>query len=141
MIGTGNSIAPFRSIIPYFHIHKGIKHRDIHLIFGRRKFEDCLYFNELKELTLKEDLFFFHPVYSREREMADGIHKGYIHDVYEKLLANEKEPCRFYLCGWKNMIDEAVRNILALGYQRNDIRLEFYGKSILIVHRCFHHHL
>jgi CDP-4-dehydro-6-deoxyglucose reductase len=127
LICTGTGIAPFRSMIQYLHLHQEMKHHDVHLIFGCRKFGDGLYISELKELEQKEKRFFFHPVYSREQEVADGMYKGYIHGVYEKLLAEEKEPSRFYLCGWKNMIDEAVSNILALGYDRKDIHLELYG--------------
>jgi ferredoxin-NADP reductase len=33
----------------------------------------------------------------------------------------------FYLCGWKNMIDEAKQRILALGYDKKAIHLELYG--------------
>jgi len=36
-------------------------------------------------------------------------------------------PAYFYLCGWKNMIDEAKQRILALGYDKKDIHLELYG--------------
>ena len=36
-------------------------------------------------------------------------------------------PAKFYLCGWKNMIDEAKRRILAFGYDKKDIHLELYG--------------
>jgi ferredoxin-NADP reductase len=37
------------------------------------------------------------------------------------------KPAQFYLCGWKNMIDEAKLRILALGYDRKAIHLELYG--------------
>ncbi|RYY68294.1 MAG: oxidoreductase, partial [Chitinophagaceae bacterium] len=36
-------------------------------------------------------------------------------------------PANFYLCGWKNMIDEAKQRIQALGYDRKAIHQELYG--------------
>ena len=33
----------------------------------------------------------------------------------------------FYLCGWKNMIDEAKQRIQALGFDRKAIHQELYG--------------
>ena len=36
-------------------------------------------------------------------------------------------PASFFLCGWKNMIDEAKQRILALGYDRKSIHQELYG--------------
>jgi ferredoxin-NADP reductase len=46
--------------------------------------------------------------------------------VYES-LTTEKQPALFYLCGWKNMVDEARARIAALGYDKKDIHLELYG--------------
>ena len=50
---------------------------------------------------------YYHPVFSREDNVPEGAYQGYVHQVYEKVLLEEKDPARFYLCGWKNMIDEA----------------------------------
>ncbi|HMI64302.1 MAG TPA: hypothetical protein VK518_25470, partial [Puia sp.] len=36
-------------------------------------------------------------------------------------------PASFFLCGWKNMIDEAKQRIQALGYDRKSIHQELYG--------------
>jgi ferredoxin-NADP reductase len=36
-------------------------------------------------------------------------------------------PANFFLCGWKNMIDEAKQRIQALGYDRKSIHQELYG--------------
>jgi ferredoxin-NADP reductase len=37
-----------------------------------------------------------------------------------------KEPI-FYLCGWRNMIDEAQKNLLNLGFPSSHIQTELYG--------------
>jgi CDP-4-dehydro-6-deoxyglucose reductase len=41
--------------------------------------------------------------------------------------SGEPSPAGFYLCGWKNMIDEAKQRITALGYDRKSIHQELYG--------------
>ena len=125
LICTGTGIAPFRSMAHWIHQHK-IAHKNIHLIFGCRKLTDQLYGAELKALEMQENNFFYHPVFSREDAVPDGAHKGYVHSVYEQLLA-AKNPSQFYLCGWKNMIDEAKQRLIAAGYDKKDIHLEIYG--------------
>ena len=125
LICTGTGIAPFRSMVHWIHQQK-IAHKNIHLIFGCRKLSDQLYGQELKALETLGNNFFYHPVFSREDEVPDGAHKGYVHALYEQLLA-AKNPSLFYLCGWKNMIDEAKQRIMAAGYDKKDIHLEIYG--------------
>ena len=128
LICTGTGIAPFRSMIHYINMHN-IPHQDIHLVFGCRKFGDALYANELKEMMRKEPRFFFHTCYSREEEenLEHLVRIGYVHQVFEEILEKNKVPSYFYLCGWKNMIDEAKQRIMAMGYDRKDIHLELYG--------------
>jgi CDP-4-dehydro-6-deoxyglucose reductase len=125
LICTGTGIAPFRSMVHWIHQQK-IAHKNIHLIFGCRKLTDQLYGSELKALEPLENNFYYHPVFSREDAVPDGAYKGYVHGVYEQLLA-AKNPAQFYLCGWKNMIDEAKQRIMAAGYDKKDIHLEIYG--------------
>ncbi len=125
-ICTGTGIAPFHSMVHYIHTHQ-IPHKNLHLIFGCRKLEDGLYVDELRELEKLEPGFFFHPCYSRETEVPDKAHKGYVHPVYEAMTDHGKNPAKFYLCGWKNMIDEAKQRIVDLGYDRKAIHLELYG--------------
>jgi len=125
-ICTGTGIAPFRSMTHYMDAHN-VAHQKIHLIFGCRTFADGLYMKELKELEQKHPNFHFHPVFSREAEVGEGMYKGYVHQVYEQLTQENKQPARFYLCGWKNMVDEAKQRIVDLGYDRKDIHLELYG--------------
>jgi CDP-4-dehydro-6-deoxyglucose reductase len=125
LICTGTGIAPFRSMVHWIHQQK-IAHKNIHLIFGCRKLTDQLYGSELKALEPLENNFYYHPVFSREDAVPDGAYSGYVHAVYEQLLA-VKNPSQFYLCGWKNMIDEAKQRIMAAGYDKKDIHLEIYG--------------
>jgi len=127
LICTGTGVAPFRSMAHYIHQHN-IPHQKIYLIFGTRYLKDCLYKEEFEQLVTELDNFYYLPTFSREDKTLQHIHHGYVHHVYEKIVVREnKPPAWFYLCGWKNMIDEAKEKIIALGYDKHDVRLELYG--------------
>ncbi len=122
LVCTGTGIAPFRSMVNYISLHN-IPFKNIHLIFGCRKKEDLLYYDELKELEKKLPNFHFHPTLSREH--WDGRY-GYVHPIYEE-LCKDKPDASFYLCGWRHMIDEAKKRIMAMGYENKSIHEELYG--------------
>ncbi|MGZ5245695.1 MAG: ferredoxin--NADP reductase [Flavitalea sp.] len=145
-ICTGTGIAPFRSMVHDIY-YRNIPHKNIYLIFGCRKFADGLYGKELKDLEQKLEGFHYIPTYSRE-EAGDGYRTGYVHSAYEEIFGEKSKmfgetylqetenhiskvaevyPADFYLCGWKNMIDEAKQRIISMGYDKKNIHLELYG--------------
>jgi ferredoxin-NADP reductase len=136
LICTGTGVAPFRSMAHHL-VNHGISHQEIFLIFGCRKFHDCLYGKELKALEEKDPNFHYIPTFSREEPKDPLIKTGYVHKIYEEIcreatISNNGDgkalkPAYFYLCGWKNMIDEAKQRILSMGYDKKSIRQELYG--------------
>jgi ferredoxin-NADP reductase len=122
LICTGTGIAPFRSMVHYIKLHD-VPHQNIYLLFGSRTQQDLLYYNELNEL--QQNLPGFHYIPTLSREEWTG-RTGYVHSIYEE-LCNERQPAKFYLCGWKNMIDEAKKRITEMGYDRKAIHQELYG--------------
>ena len=132
-ICTGTGIAPFRSMIHHIHNHN-IPHRDIYLIFGCRKFPDGLYGTEMRAMEEKLPDFYYIPTFSREVASNANhlVRLGYVHGVYEeicrkKISEGHTVKAKFFLCGWRNMIDEAKQRIQQLGYEKKSIHQELYG--------------
>lgn len=124
-ICTGTGIAPFRSMI--LDLKKtGKAHRGLHLIFGTRKESGILYRAELEELTKTLPGFRYEVALSRQADWPEW--KGYVHQVYMAQYQSPRHDVAFYICGWSNMIDAAVENLLLnLGFQRTQIHFELYG--------------
>ena len=125
MICTGTGIAPFRSML--LHIRENhLPFRHIHLIFGVRHVSDLLYHEEFVQMAEQFPHFKYDAVLSRSEDWQG--YKGYVHQVYMKDYALPLPDTIFMLCGWTQMIDLAVENlIINLGYQRNQILYELYG--------------
>jgi CDP-4-dehydro-6-deoxyglucose reductase len=122
LICTGTGIAPFRSMVQNI-LRKKIPHQGINLIYGCRKKNNLMYFDELRQLEQEMQGFRYYPTLSRE--VWEGK-TGYVHDIYETLCQNQT-PANFFLCGWKAMIDDAKGRIKELGYDKKDIHVELYG--------------
>jgi CDP-4-dehydro-6-deoxyglucose reductase len=128
-ICTGTGIAPFRSMIHYIQLHD-IPHKDIYLLFGTRSQKDLVYMEEMRRMEKEVEGFRYIPTLSREK--WDGC-CGYVHAIYENLVHEKMNgsahvpSAAFFLCGWKNMIDEAKKRIMELGYDRKAIHQELYG--------------
>ena len=128
-ICTGTGIAPFRSMVHHIKRHN-VPHRNIYLLFGTRKQEDLVYLEEMRQLEQEVENFKYIPTLSREQ--WDGC-CGYVHAVYENLVhekmngSGQLPEAKFYLCGWKAMVDEAKKRIQDLGYDRKAIHQELYG--------------
>lgn len=132
MICTGTGVAPFRSMLKYIQ-QQNIPHRKLHLIFGTRHAEGILYQEEFVELQKTLPGFRFSVALSRESNLDPqlfpfDVHHGYVHSFYLNEYSTLRSDVKFYLCGWQNMVDEAVLNLFdKIGYDKRQIITELYG--------------
>ncbi len=125
LVCTGTGVAPFRSMLRDLQ-HTKKPHRNLHLIFGARTEADILYRDEFEELARTMSGFRYDIALSRQPDWLG--YRGYVHQVYLEHYAQKRPDVLFYLCGWSNMIDEAVAHLLVeLGYDRKQILYELYG--------------
>ena len=124
-ICTGTGIAPFRSMIWDIYLRQ-IPHRKIHLIFGARYEKDILYRKEFETFEKLLPSFKFDVALSRETDWKGS--KGYVHNIYTEGYRKKRTNVDFYICGWSNMIDDAVAKlIIDLGYDKSQVHYELYG--------------
>lgn len=129
-ICTGTGVAPFRSMLWDIYNNK-IPHKNIHLIFGTRTEDGILYEKELEDLMEKMPDFKYSVALSRAEVLSEKKYelvKGYVHPIYQKHFAKVRDDVDFWICGWSNMIDEAVAKLMInMGYDKKQIHYELYG--------------
>ena len=125
LICTGTGVAPYRSML--IDLQKSKKpHKNIHLIFGTRYEDGILYREEFEQMEKDIPGFKYSIALSREEDW-NGT-KGYVHQIYMDKYKDLRPDVDFYICGWSNMIDDAVANlILKLGYDKSQVHYELYG--------------
>ncbi len=124
-VATGTGIAPFHSMLQDLYKRPRLT-KNIYLIFGTRYLKDLLYRKEMEEMERNIPNFKFIFTLSRENSPEYNGRKGYVHEVYEEIFA-DKRPADFYLCGWRNMTDEARKRIATLGYDKDSLHMEIFG--------------
>ncbi|MBP7822007.1 MAG: ferredoxin--NADP reductase [Saprospiraceae bacterium] len=127
LICTGTGVAPFRSMIfDIFENKPADFHPKIHLIFGTKTLKQTIYKTEFEALALKYPHHFQYSIVLSKEADWEG-YQGHVHQVYLSKYAQVNPAVKFYLCGWSNMIDDAVANLIKLGYERTQIKYELYG--------------
>ena len=125
-ICTGTGIAPFRAMLHEIR-NKNLIHQRIDLIFGTRTLESMLFMDEMRELEKAWPNFHYHIALSREQSAHWKGTKGYVHQIYEKLYADQRDAY-FYICGWDDMINEAISRLEGMNYKkRQQIVYESYS--------------
>ena len=125
LICTGTGVAPFRSMIREVN-NRQLAYKSIHLIFGCRQEADILYRAELEDLARKMPHFRYDIALSRAEEWQG--YRGYVHQIYQAHYAQPRPDVKFMICGWSQMIDEAVAHLmLDMGYDRSQVLYELYG--------------
>ncbi len=123
-ICTGTGIAPFRSMLREMAAKEW--KQSVHLIFGTRYVDGILYRKEME--ALERDFPSFKYSIALSREATEDYHQGYVHKIYEQAYQDIQQGIHFYICGWSNMVDEAVKKLTEdMGYPKEQVHYELYG--------------
>ena len=131
-ICTGTGVGPFRSMLLDIHRNK-IKTGDLVMVFGTRDKQSMLYVKDMEYLENQLPQMKYLPILSREE--INGK-QGYVHKVYTEVVNDYFKQmeegkyndldCVFYVCGWKDMVKEARANLMAMGFDKKQIKQEIY---------------
>lgn len=123
-ICTGTGIAPFRSMLRQMATSE-LK-QPVHLIFGTRREDGMLYQKEMEALQTNFPNFTYSVALSRQA--TEQHYEGYVHQIYEQAYQQVQPGIHFYICGWSNMVDEAVKKLTEeMGYPKEQVHYELYG--------------
>ena len=108
---------------------KVIPHRaEVHLIFGARYEHDILFREEFEFFEKNLPNFKFDVALSRQNQLIGQVIKDMSSDIYTEGYQNVRSDVDFYICGWSNMIDDAVAKLIVdLGYDKSQVHYELYG--------------
>lgn len=129
LICTGTGVAPFKSMVDHVFFND-LPFKKIHLIFGTRNEEEILYRETFEQYAKSDSRFEYSVCLSREEpnESWPGhFNSGYVHQIYNQKYPKDGTDRLFMLCGWSEMIDDAVEQLSSLGYSRQQITYELYG--------------
>lgn len=121
---TGTGVAPFRSMIKHIAQQK-LPFGTIDLVYGARLEQDIYYRTEFEKLAAELDNFNYHVCLSRQEYKG---YQGYVHQVYQKIASQKHQAdVHFMFCGWREMVDQARKELSELNYTKDQIQFELYG--------------
>ncbi len=120
-LGTGSGCSPLRSILENA-LQKSSYQIPMTLYFGLRFRGDIFWQDYFKDLARQHPNFNYKVVLSKPDEGWQGL-SGHITDIVDKEVANASD-CAAYLCGNKQMVEEASKILLAKGCPKERIYSE-----------------
>jgi ferredoxin-NADP reductase len=120
-IATGTGIAPFRALLQA-HLHAASP--AITLLFGVRYESNILYRAEFEEMARRFPQFRFWPTLSRPDPTWTG-RSGHVQAHLAEAIGSRRDV-DVYLCGLKQMVDDARSILKEMGFDRKQIFYEKY---------------
>lgn len=117
LVGTGSGLAPLYGIVTdaLSQGHTGA----IHLFHGSRNLDGLYLIDEMQELSMKFNNFYYTPCLSGE-DVSDDYARGRAHDIALS-FAQTLSGWRVYLCGHPEMVNQTKRMAYMKGASLNDI--------------------
>jgi ferredoxin-NADP reductase len=123
-IATGSGVVPYLSMLRTLQQTNHHWEHPIYLVFGTRHAVNIIGKEELEALAQAQPLFKYLCICSQDVNHLGQ--KGYVHQLYEPLV-DAASNATYYLCGWKNMVDDVYERLLAKGVKKDFIKRELYS--------------
>lgn len=120
-IAGGGGITPFVSMVRET-LQSGLD-RQIHLIYGCRTLEDVLFYDRIRDLSVRHDGFSYDLILSEPHKGYEGP-TGLIDAEFIKASLHGEQIDMFYICGPAAMKDFCTAELHKLGVPRRKIRRE-----------------
>lgn len=124
LVAGGTGIAPFRSYIRYI-IDKKLRNK-VTLIYSSKTPEDIIYYNELKQLELKNNNLKCIFTVTRHLDKWEGLTGRIDEDMIKAHVANLPEHI-FYSCGPTELVNEVVAILKNNNVKDEQIKTEKWG--------------
>ncbi len=125
LVGTGTGVTPYRAMLPSLakRMEMGTQ---VVVLLGSRTAEELLYQAEFVGFMQHHPLFKFYGCCSRESQpLASHQRKGYVQEAFVELeLAPQNDIV--YLCGNPHMVDDAYKQLIDIGFDKQNVRREKY---------------
>ena len=126
LIGTGTGIAPYRAMLPMLAARRDTQ---IEIILGVQYRTAALYSHDFLSFCKDHPHCHFHACLSREESnFHPHERRGYVQSLFHDLNVNPANDV-IYLCGNPNMIDDAFKQLIELGFPSDRVRREKYISS------------
>ena len=129
LTGTGTGLAPYRAMLPTLTsmAESGIP---VTVIMGVRHRTDLIYEQAFRQAAEQHSNFSYQVCMSRETEVDSSINefRGYVQQRFEHLNLDTDSDL-VYLCGNPNMIDDAAKVLLDMGFGSRQVKREKYVYS------------
>ncbi|AMO55135.1 hypothetical protein GZ77_11845 [Endozoicomonas montiporae] len=129
LAGTGTGLAPYRSMLPTL-ISMADNGIPVTVIMGVRHRSDLIYEQAFRDAAKQHSNLDYQVCISRETDVDENINEfnGYVQERFEHLNLDTGSDL-VYLCGNPNMIDDAAKVLLDMGFGVRQVKREKYVYS------------
>jgi ferredoxin-NADP reductase/ferredoxin len=126
MIATGTGMSPIKSML--MHLLDIRSSRKVRLFFGVRHESDMFYTDLYRGLAAHHPEFKYDITLSSPNPETWAGHRGRVTDLIDRLVSpDDAETTEVYLCGGRDMIEDSIARLLAVGFPNRAIHHEnFY---------------
>lgn len=128
LVATGTGVTPYLSMREELKRRMDANSTDVVVLLGARTTNELLYRDQFLAFADEAPRFQFIGCCSRSAADQPYLRAGYVQDQFDALELNPANDMVF-LCGNPNMIDDAYKKLMSMGFIAANVRREKYVSS------------